>query len=88
MVIQELGIDPALESVVDKDIDFFSNKSERLEPLKIVLSSSSLEEDDLCLAMIGVIASDTRAEREHSKNLADVCIRLFRDAASEEPRGY
>ena len=34
MAIQELGIDPALEPVVDRHIDFFSNKSERLEPLQ------------------------------------------------------
>lgn len=88
MVIQELGIDPALEPVVDRHIDFFSNKSERLEPLKVVLPSSSVDENDLCMAMIGIITSDTRAEREHGKSLTDVCIRLFRDAASEEPRDY
>ncbi len=90
ITIQELEIDPALEPVVNKYLEFFSNKKERLDPLKVVLSQSSspLKEEELCLAMMGVIAADTRAEREHGKSLSDICIRLFRDTASEEPKGY
>ena len=90
MMIQELGIDPMFEPVIDKYLDFLSNRNERLNPLKVALSqfSSPLKEEDLCTAMLGVIAADTRAEREHGKTLADLCIRLFRDTASEEPRGH
>ena len=90
ITIQELEIDPAFEPVVNKYLEFFSNKKERLDPLKVVLSqfSSSLKEEDLCLAMLGVIVSDTRVERDHEKSLTDLCIGLFRDNASEEPRGY
>ena len=89
-IIRELGIDPALEPVINKYLDFFTNRKERLYPLKVVLSqvSSHINEEDLCMAMLGVLASDTRVEREHSKSLRDMCIRLFRDTASEEPKGY
>ena len=62
MVIHELGIDPALESVVNRHIDFFSNKNDRLEPLVPIVSLSmpnlrskkaQNEKNDSVLGLIG-----------------------------------
>lgn len=89
-IIQELEIDPALESEIEARIEFFSNKRERRDPLKANLSTfdGTILPGQLLDAMLSALIGERRREREKYKNLEEMLMLIFRDLVSDNPRDY
>jgi uncharacterized protein (TIGR02687 family) len=91
-VTDELGLDYEFEELIQNHLAFFQNRSERLEPFQSIIKNSALRPDEtsLRLAMLSVLVSDTRSERQSGKDLNGVLLKLFKDAVASEPeqRGY
>lgn len=77
MVLQDLELDVSLLPLIRSMESFFKNKKERLEPLRRITTKASEDEDSLQTAMLSVLCSSTKEEKERRKEFPEIVLRLF-----------
>ena len=83
IIAHELNINSRLKPIIQERLGFFKNRLERLEPLAKLISSDS-QEEDLLYAMLSIVASRTKKERETVLPLSTIIVSLCTGMDAEE----
>jgi uncharacterized protein (TIGR02687 family) len=78
MYLQDLGLSESLRPLVSERIGFFRESKERFDPLS-ALAKPAWEAEDLLYAMLSVVSSSTKAERQALRSIDDILISLCAD---------
>ncbi|HPC72533.1 MAG TPA: BREX-1 system phosphatase PglZ type A [Treponema sp.] len=85
MYIQDLGLSDLLKQAVSLRLGFFRDQKNRFEPLQ-ALARPDWTEDDLLYAMLSIVSSETKKERQKLRPLDEIVISLC--AADDEQQKW